>query len=113
MFDVNRSRVSAGNLSKFVESDLVDDLTTVPGIGPANAAKLGHLDVGVRTTFQLIGACLLLKEPGMSPQDHADAMIRWLQGKGIDTHRSDIVQCIVGKIGVMCPGIYDSAKEEV
>lgn len=33
----------------------------------------------------------------------------WLQSKGINSHRSTIVQCIAEKANILFPGIYDDS----
>ena len=54
-FDVNRSQVSASALANFLAEEIREDITSVPGIGPAAAAALAA-DVdgepGVKTTYQ-------------------------------------------------------------
>ena len=108
-FDVNKSQVSADQLAKFLAMDLSEDITTVPGIGPAAAKKLatpGENDSPVQTTHQLIGKYLSLRGPGMSSKEHCDAFWFYLKLKGIDSHRSGIVHAIGEKVNVAFPGIY-------
>ena len=42
----------------------------------------------------------------MTSTTHCDAMWYWLQGKGVSSHRSGIVQCLVEKLEIMMPGLY-------
>ena len=104
-FDPNKSRVSADKLAEFLSSPIVDDITSVPGIGPATAEKLK--EDNVETTVQLIGIFFTLKAPGMTQQEHVDAMWYYLQELGVNSFRSGIVQCIAEKANIMIPGIYD------
>ena len=46
-------QVSADSLAKFLEDEVDEEITTVPGIGPAAAKKLKAGDDGVGTTYQL------------------------------------------------------------
>lgn len=48
----------------FIDNAVQEDVTTVPGIGPANAALLEA--AGVSTTHQLIGQFLVFRTAGMS-----------------------------------------------
>ena len=43
-FDVNRSQVSEDQLAKFLADDIREDITSVPGIGPAAAKKLAEAE---------------------------------------------------------------------
>ena len=49
---------------------------------------------------------MTLKSKGASSQEHCDAMWYWLQGKGVSSHRSGIVQCLVEKLEIMMPSLY-------
>jgi len=62
--------------------EIREDITSVPGIGPAAAKALASDEggePGVKTTYQLIGKFLVLREPGMTSQEHCDAFWYWLQ----------------------------------
>ena len=98
--------MSADSLAKFLEDEIDEDITTVPGVGAAAAKKLAAGDDGVATTYQLFGRFLTLKSKGASNSEHCDAMWFWLQGKGVSSHRSGIVQCLVEKVEIMMPGLY-------
>jgi len=47
-----------GKIAAFIAGDIDDDLTSVPGIGPATVAAL--LKADVKTTRQLIGKFFML-----------------------------------------------------
>jgi hypothetical protein len=75
-FDVNRSQVSPTALANFLAEEIQESIQSVPGVGPAAAAALAKDaagEPGVKTTYQLIGKFLVLREPGMSSQQHCDA----------------------------------------
>lgn len=55
-------------IGKFVSDDVDEDLTSVPGIGPAAVANLEK--VGITSTVALIGKFLSLHTKGMSALDH-------------------------------------------
>jgi len=48
-------------MNDFVNGDISDDLTSVPGIGPAAVKCLAALDEPILTTYQLLGRYLMLK----------------------------------------------------
>ncbi len=102
-FDKNRSQVSADSLAKFLQNDLVEDITSVPGIGKAAKTKLATSKV--LTSYQLIGVFLSLREPGMTSDQHCDAMWYWLKATGIDSYRAGIVHSLAEKVSLMIPGI--------
>lgn len=109
-FDVNRSQVSDEALATFLKAEVEEDITTVPGVGPSAAGKLADNsegEAGVKTTYQLIGKFLSLRDPDMASQTHCDAMFNWLKLKGVNAHRSGIVHAIAEKTDTMMPGIYN------
>lgn len=114
-FDVNRSRVSDSALAEFLAHPISDDITTVPGIGAAAAAKLAQKasddDTPIETTYQLIGKFLSLKGKGIESKEHCDAMWFYLQAKGVNSYRAGIVHSIAEKTNIMIPGIYVNDEE--
>jgi len=109
-FDPAKSQASPATLAKFLVDEIDEDVTSVPGIGPA-AKKLlatgSADDPAITTTYQLIGKFLMLRSEGMTSKEHCDAMFDWLCGKGIRAHRSGIVVAIAEKTNTMIPGIYE------
>lgn len=108
-FDPNRSQVSEDTLAKFLSQDVQEDITSVPGIGPAGARLLAastESEVGVQTTWQLFGVFLKLKGPGMTSQEHCDAFWHWLAMKGVKSHRSGIVHAVAERVDLAFPGVY-------
>ena len=111
-FSLDRSQVSSDRLAEFLQTDVVEDITSVPGIGPVAVARLASAseeDAGCRTTHQLIGKFLSLREPGMTTQEHLDAFWFWLQAKGITAHRSGIVHAVSEKVDTWIPGCGPSS----
>ena len=91
-FDVNKSKVSEDALAEFLCQPIIEDLTSVPGVGPKTAELLGKatddgelVDEPITTTYQLIGKFLSLRGKGFSSKEHCDAMWFYLKAKGM-TH---------------------------
>jgi len=108
-FDANRSQVSEDALAKFLAEDVREDITSVPGIGPAAAKALARSDAqdsAVLTTYQLFGKFLSLRAPGMTTEEHCDAFWNYLALKGINSHRSGIVLAVAEKVDLAFPGVY-------
>ena len=106
-FDIDRSQVSVDTLKKFVSEPIKEDLKSVPGIGERaeeliKEARPGVED-GIMNTYQLMGKFLLLKKDDQTMQEHCDAMWKWLEVKGVKSHRSSIVCAIAEKFLVMMP----------
>eukprot|EP00924_Labyrinthula_sp_SR-Ha-C_P016767 snap_masked-scaffold_6-processed-gene-14.36-mRNA-1 protein AED:0.41 eAED:0.41 QI:0/-1/0/1/-1/1/1/0/122 len=113
-FDVNRSRVSDDALAEFLSSAIVENIESVPGIGPAAAKKLAEEtenDAAVETTFQLIGKFLSLRGKGMNTQEHCDAMWYYLKEKGVNSYRAGIVHALAERCNIMIPDIFN--KDEL
>ena len=64
-------------------TQLEADLGTVPGVGPTT--KQCFIDAGVKTTYQLFGKFLMLKDPSFTTQQHCDAFLNWIKDIGIKT----------------------------
>ena len=105
-YDANKSQIGDDRLANWLENELDPDIKSVPGIGPATAAKIAQGDDGVETTHQLLGRFLTLKAPEAGSQEHCDAFWYWLQAKGVNQYRSGIVQCIVERVEIMMPNLY-------
>lgn len=108
-FDINRSRISNNKMATFLVGDVVDDITSVPGIGPGTQEKLKTQ--GVETTIQLLGIFFTMKGLGMNQTQHCDAMWYYLQELGINAFRSGIVHAIAEKSNIMIPGIYENLDD--
>jgi hypothetical protein len=107
-YDVTKSQVSEDRLCRWLVHRISEDLGSVPGIGPMGIVSLDK--VGVRTTFQLIGIFLSLREPSMDQQAHCQAMWEWLEETGVNAHRSGVVHCMVEKLILWMPELYLSVN---
>ena len=90
-------------------------LSKVPGIGEKASEKLAEGDDDndkVTTTYQLIGKYLSLMGEGIDCVEHHDRFWYWLKEKGVNSHRSGIVQCIAEKVSTWVPGLYDPGMYE-
>lgn len=108
-FDASKSRVNEDVLGEFLATPVMEDLTTVPGIGPAAVKLLGKAmegDQPIETTYQLLGKFLSLKGKGVTQQEHCDAMWFYLKERGLDAHRAGIVHSIAEKLNLFIPGLY-------
>ena len=87
----------------------------VPGIGPANVKLLAATDKveeSITTTYQLIGKFLSLKAANTTCVEHCDMFYYWLQAKGVNAGRNNIVLAIAEKCEVFLPGCYDASQYE-
>ena len=106
-YNPNRSQISDTSRDRFIEDEIEEDLTSVPGIGAGAARELARGDDGgVHTTHQLIGRFLAMRRPGMGQRAHCDAMWYFLRDNGVHAHRSGIVRCLAEKCETMMPNIY-------
>lgn len=109
-YDPAHSTTTPEALQQWLNTPIQEDITIVPGIGPASKAQLAvatDKEEGVFTTYELLGKFLTLKGPGVSPVEHCDRFWFWLKSKGISSHRSAIVQAVAERIDFMMPGVYD------
>lgn len=113
-YNPGKTRIQEDTLATFLRQPVSEDLQTVPGIGPANAKLLAGGEGGdaVETVHQLIGKFLALKGPGVTPVEHCDAFWYWLQARGVNAGRNNIVLAIAEKVEVFMPGLYDAAAYE-
>ena len=105
-YDPNRSQIGRASLDNFIEDEIDEDITSVPGIAAGAARALARGGDGVNTTHQLIGRFLAFRRPGMGRQEHCDEMWYWLRDRGVHAHRSGIVRCLAEKCETMMPNIY-------
>lgn len=108
-FDPSKTRIQEETLGTFLRLPVGESLESVPGIGPANAKILGQGDDAIHTVHQLIGKFLSFKGKGVTPTEHCDAFYLWLQAKGVNAGRNNIVLAIAEKVEVFIPGVYDAA----
>lgn len=105
-FNPEKSRIKEDTLNYFLHSPVSEDITSVPGIGIEAASKLAlaeENDISIKSTFQLIGIFLTLREPEMSYDDHLDAFWYYLKLRGVNSCRSGIVLAISEKVNMIFP----------
>ena len=70
-FDPSKSKASSDKLAAWIaETPLPDELTRIPGVGPATVAALAT--VGVDSCAQLVGHFLMFKRTGISMRELCD-----------------------------------------
>ncbi len=114
-YNPDASNIKQSSLDAFVQSDIVAELTSVPGIGPANKELLEFADdqdSGCVTTWQLIGKYLSLKTEDFNADDLKNAFYFYLQQKGVKAGRNTIVLAISEKVDSMMPGIHGGTRLE-
>ena len=79
----------------FAEYGIHQPLNDVPGVGNTNASILKMMqfpgDFPVTTTSQLLGLYLCCRGLDFTPRQHADMFYKYVQLRGITSHRDDIV----------------------
>jgi predicted flap endonuclease-1-like 5' DNA nuclease len=98
-YDPKKSTVTNDTLMEFVDDDLSDDVTEVPGIGEKSAQNLAG--EGINTTFQLFGKFLMAKDDDTSFQEMCDQFYSFLKEvKTSPGHRAGVIQCMSEKLAV-------------
>lgn len=106
VFDIGAtSLLKDTRLAAFINDQLTENLSDVPGIGPANAKLLEA--AGIATPYQLLGQFLLLKARGANSQVHLNAVVTWLAEAGVVSSRAVIAYAIAEKARVMMPGVFN------
>ena len=114
-YSAKKTKINEDKLADWLREQVTGDLEQVPGIGPANVKLLAATDRvpdKVETTYQLIGKFLSLKAAGTTCVEHCDMFYYWLQAKGVNAGRNNIVLAIAEKCEVFLPGCYDAAAYE-
>ena len=101
-------------------NQVLGDLKTVPGIGPAAIKALANDPddtTRITNTHQLIGQYLMLKGPDSaeytcSTRELNQKFWYFLKAKGIVSHRSAIVLAIYLKVASFFPDISDINEED-
>mmetsp|Transcript_20685 Transcript_20685/g.61702 ORF Transcript_20685/g.61702 Transcript_20685/m.61702 type:complete len:122 (-) Transcript_20685:76-441(-) len=111
-YSAKKTKINEDKLADWLREQVSGDLQQIPGIGPAAvkllAAEDKVPDSCVETTHQLIGVFLKLKKADVTPVEHCDMFYYWLQAKGINAGRNNIVLAIAEKCEVFFPGCYDA-----
>jgi hypothetical protein len=105
VFDASKSTISEKQMQVWLSSEITENVTQVPGIGPAAVDKLAAADVV--TTHQLLGKYLSLRGKRFSQQQHNDYFMEWLKSVGINSHREGITYAIAEKLSVLLPTAYE------
>jgi hypothetical protein len=121
-YDPNKSKVSDQTMETWRMSQVVADITSVPGIGPAAAAKLAVDDEygAITNTYQLLAKWLSLHtiteddEPGSEPDPDLTNQKMWffLKAKGVHASRSAIVKAINMKLTAYMVHLSSSADDD-
>ncbi len=105
--------IEADAMADFMRAPLMGNLTEVPGVDVHAEHMLALAPNPIRSTFQLIGMVLLLKEVDMQTQQlitceqHCSIVAQWLYGIGI-ANGAEIALTLIEKINTMMPGLYDA-----
>mmetsp|Transcript_12071 Transcript_12071/g.28759 ORF Transcript_12071/g.28759 Transcript_12071/m.28759 type:complete len:115 (+) Transcript_12071:244-588(+) len=108
-YDPSKTEASTKGIAEFVGSEIVEDITSVPGVGPA--AKTALAAAGVTTTYQLVGKFLQCRGEGSTTRQHCDAFYFWLKDAGITggwPHA--ITRAIAQQCHAWMDGIYNEAE---
>ena len=105
-YDPKRSTINDDKLAEFIRAPITGDLKEIPGLGPKGIEKLADGDEPITTTYQLIGKYLMLKDDTTDSVEHCDKFWYWLKAKGIDSHRSGLVNALAEKVNIFLPGTY-------
>jgi predicted flap endonuclease-1-like 5' DNA nuclease len=115
-YDPMKSTVKEDTLMQFLDRDLTDDITIIPGISEKSQEKLAAEDIN--TTFQLFGKFLMSKDEGASFQAMCDNFYKFLaEAKTSPGHRAGVIQCMSEKIAmgikIPIPTEQEAGKERV
>ncbi len=109
-YDRAKSKVSEKKLAEFIMSDLREDLTLVPGIGPKTEEQLN--DAGINTSFALVGKFLMCRKEGDNKQATCDRFVQFLAELKIGGFRSGITTCILDKISTLMPALFEEDEDD-
>lgn len=109
IYDGQKTTINEEKVRDWVKRKPTFDLQDVPGIGPA--AEQALIRHGVDNTPALLGQFLILRRNGMSPEEHCNAMARYLKKVGINAHRADIIYCCSEWVGKEIPAMAAAAVE--
>jgi 5'-3' exonuclease len=112
-YNPEKAYLDEDTLATFLRAPITGVLTEVPGIGPKTAKQLSKGTEPIVNTLQLLGKYLMLKSNDQETNEsidcshHCDKFWHWLKAKGVDIHRSGIVQAIAEMADAMIPGMYN------
>lgn len=80
-------------------------LADIPGLDEEEVRLNIERNTHIRSSLQLLGQFLLLREPGMTDLEHCNAFWRWLRSLGVCTHTSRITSHVALQASVAFPGV--------
>ena len=101
------STATADQLASWISEKLPDDLSRVPGVGPASVAVLAAAEVPITSCAQLVGQFLLFKGKGVEMRETADAFTNWLKLVGVKANTHTITHAVAEKACVILGAPYN------
>ncbi|CAE7947801.1 unnamed protein product [Symbiodinium sp. KB8] len=109
------------DIAVFVASEVDNDLSSVPGVGPVTVTAFGK--VGITSTTQLIGKFLLMvdgdeddggrgaavreRAPELFERGPSDRYVDWLRALGVMNNWVNVITyAIAGKADALIPGTF-------
>ncbi|KAA0152535.1 hypothetical protein FNF27_03822 [Cafeteria roenbergensis] len=95
------------DIAVFVASEVDNDLSSVPGVGPVTVTAFGK--VGITSTTQLIGKFLLMVDGDEDDggRGAADRYVDWLRALGVMNNWVNVITyAIAGKADALIPGTF-------
>ena len=93
----------------FMREEVVEDIRSVPGIGPHEAESMA--EAGVTSTYQLIAKFLSYRGKGVTAQETGDKFWDWLGEHKVLYTRSHVTEAIAEKACLCMPGICNSVYD--
>jgi len=106
------STATADQLASWISEKLPDDLSRVPGVGPASVAVLAAAEVPITSCAQLVGQFLLFKGNGVEVRETADAFTAWLKLVGVKANTHTITHAVAEKACVILGAPYNPEVRE-
>jgi hypothetical protein len=103
-FNPNKTHISGDSMSRWLNSPVSDDITTVPGVADGNAQILARC--GISSVFQLMSVFMSLKGPEVGSVQLCELFYQQLKLYGIKNRRGEIVVAIASKLNNTFPGLY-------
>ena len=103
-FNPNKTHISDGAMSVWLNSPVSDEITSIPGIAEGNADSLA--ENGIHTVWQLMGVFLSLKGPEVGSVELCERFYQQIKSYGIKNKRGEIVVAIASKLNNTFPGLY-------
>ena len=106
---------TANALAAWIQTPMAEDLRTLPRVGAVTAQCFRN--VGINTTFALLGKFLTFKDAGATSIEHVECFWIWLtevfqNNRIIKRDRAVICRAICMRAALLIPGIYDEEAYE-